>query len=343
LPLTRVGELQAFLDQEWRRGHVLAADEALLRWQHRRDNDELSFVVADDGGELVGVLGVIAVELSIHGRRVSGAWLTTWVVAADLRRRQLGLRLLEFVLDAHDFVGTLGGNTTTMSILRALRFHTRTAVPRWLRPLDVDALEVVTGRRLRAQTLARPAATIAAWRPEHAEPWNRVWRERIGPAMVGVARDAAYLDWRYLSHPRFRYELHVATDPVGDPSALLVHRVEHVRDLDATVVRIVDALGDPDGVAALAAELVHRGTANRAAFADFYCTAPRLAAPLAAAGFVEEASLDEPLPTRFQPIERPGRPLTASLRLASWTAEDDPFAGDDVYFTRSDCDQDRPS
>jgi hypothetical protein len=41
-------------------------------------------------------------------------------------------------------------------------------------------------------------------------------------------------------------------------------------------------------------------------------------------------------------LDHEHHPLAASLRLASWR-DGDPFGGDDVYFTRSDCDQDRPS
>nr|MBA3347678.1 hypothetical protein [Actinomycetota bacterium] len=124
---------------------------------------------------------------------------------------------------------------------------------------------------------------------------------------------------------------------------LLVHRVETVRDLDVQVVRVVEALGDESAIAALAGELARESTAAGVAFADFYCTSGRFAAGLERAGFVAESSLATPFPGRFQPLALGSAPLTAALRLHAGDAGADPFAGEGVYFTRSDCDQDRPS
>jgi GNAT superfamily N-acetyltransferase len=343
-PAARAAELQAFLGREWRAGHVLARDEELLRWQHPRDAEELSFVGAIEADELVGVLGIIPIELCVRGARTPGAWLTTWIVVPAARRRRVGLRLLRFVLDRYDFVGTIGGNATTTTILQALRFHTRPAIPRWVRPLDEDALERLAGRHVAAAPAAADpgGGAVSDWSADLAAAWDRTWVERLAPHVVGTWRDAAYLEWRYLSHPRFDYAVRVALDDDGSPAALLVHRVEEVRGLDATVVRVVEAVGEEAALRRLADDLVSRGTELGFALADFYCTSTRYAAALEAAGFVAESTLAEQLPSRFQPLEPTPRPLSASLRLASWPGPGDLFAGDDVYFTRSDCDQDRP-
>jgi hypothetical protein len=105
----------------------------------------------------------------------------------------------------------------------------------------------------------------------------------------------------------------------------------------------VEALGEIDPLASLLSEVVAEGHEQGAAFADFYCTTSRFAAALERTGFVREEALDMSLPSRLQPLQQSSKPLTAALRLGSWTGDGDPFAGEDVYFTRSDCDQDRPS
>lgn len=348
-PSAEVSELQEFIDAEWRAGHILARDEELLRWQHPRSDDELSVVGATEDGTLVGIVGVIPVGLCLHGARLPGAWLTTWVVTPSARRQRVGLHLLDFVLERHGFVGTIGGNETTMKILSALRFHTRPAIPRWVRTLDAGALArlgVAPGLHGAGSDDTEPVAgpfSVRDWSSGDADRWDWYWRDRMAPEVVGVWRDAAYLTWRYLSHPRYRYRIRVAEGKDGAPKALLVHRLEPVRDMNVTVVRVVDALGDVDAVACLAYDLVRIGRERGAAFADFYCTSVRFAAGLGAAGFYPESALDVALPSRFQPLAPGSWPLTAALRLS---AEDDSstvFAGDDVYFTRSDCDQDRPN
>src|SRR5712691_7128388 len=96
-----IAELQEFLDRHWKRGHVLARDAELLRWQHRspRGPDALEIVTARDaGGALLGLLGIIAGEATVRGGRRPAAWLTTWIVPPEHRQRQVGLRLLHHVL-----------------------------------------------------------------------------------------------------------------------------------------------------------------------------------------------------------------------------------------------------
>lgn len=346
-PLGRLGELQAFIDEHWKRGHVLSRDAELLRWQHPRDDpDELSVLVAaDDDGRMQGILGIIPVPYCRHGARGDGAWLTTWVVTEAARRSQLGLALLRHAMDGPDFVGTIGGNETTMRLLRALRFATRPAVPRWVRigePAALAALLGEAGKRLPASAPATGpprGVDVQPWSPELAAAWDRTWRERLAPGLVGTWHDSEYLRWRYLDHPRFRYALRVAVDAGGSVSALLVWRRQTIQDRDQDVVRILELLGDPVAANALAADLVHETVSERTAFLDFYCTSAEFAAPLAAAGFVPEDQLGARLPAVFQPLD----PRRTALTAAFWAPDGHAFEGAATYFTRSDCDQDRPN
>jgi len=349
-PVARLDELQSFIDEHWKRGHVLARDVALLRWQHPRENpNELSVLVADeDDGRMQGILGIIPVPYCRHGERGEGAWLTTWVVTEAARRRQLGLALLRRAMDGPDFVGTIGGNETTMRLLRALGFATRPAVSRWVRAGDRAALASLmqaAGANSAALSPASqmvPAASgaeVQPWSPELAAPWDRTWRERVASGLVGTWRDSDYLRWRYLEHPRFRYELRVIRDPAGGVRALVVWRRQAIQDRSEEVVRVLELLGEPAAAATLARDLVRETGTERTAFLDFYCTSTAFAAPLEAAGFVPEHTLGAELPALFQPLD----PRRTALTAAFWAPGKEAFDGADVYFTRSDCDQDRPN
>ncbi len=340
-PADRSAELRAFIDAEWRAGHVLARDERLLRWQHPRPAGELSVAAATAGGDLVGILGAIPVDVCVHGDRVDGAWLTTWVVREDARTGGAGLRLLDFVLARHAFAGTIGGNATTMRILGALRFRLVEAVPRWVRPLDGESLRRLVGAEaLPGAPLAPGAVEARPWGADTAERWDACWR-RLAPGLVGTWRDAAYVEWRYASHPTFDYRVRVAVVD-GEAAALVVSRLEQVDGLDVTVLRVLEALGDEDAVAGLLEEALAAGLDAGAAFADFSCTSPRPAGALARAGFRRDGEAGAPFPSRFHPLEPEPRPLTAAYRLRG-AADGDPFDGEAPYFTRSDCDQDRPA
>jgi hypothetical protein len=356
-PVERIDELQAFIDRHWKAGHVLSRDRELLRWQHPHPSDDRLSVLVADGpeGGIVGILGIIPAGFCARGERLGASWLTTWVVRPEARGDQVGLRLLTRVMAETDgLVATLGGNETTMRILRSLRFHTIASVPRWVRPGSLDALDALLG----AAGQPDRAAYWRGWRPprsqaraaaggvrivpwsEDGERWDRLWA-RLSRDLVGTWRDADYLRWRYLAHPRFEYQVRLA-ERDGEVVALLAYRRQPVSGVDADVVRVLEAIGDEDAVARLAAEAVDAVSDDRLALIDFYCTGARFGAALERVGFTPEPA-ESALPSLFAPLDARRARLTGAFWSAAGGGADALFAGPDTYFTRSDCDQDRPN
>jgi hypothetical protein len=353
LPVSRIEELQAFIDEHWRHGHLLARDAELLRWQHRfpGEDQRLSFLVARSAGRIVGALGVIVVSFGIHGRRSSAGWLTTWIATPAAREDQGGLRLLRHVLDEpFGFVGTTGANDTALRIYRALGFSIRESVPRWVRVISDDALATLLGDRSLpdgAPSSGPPASgslRICTWSEGHAERWDELWERRLAPRLIGVWRDAAYLRWRYLEHPHFTYMVRVAEDENGSLRGMAVYRIAEVQGAEGRVARIVDLHGDAEAMTALASDVVGAAAQAGAAFAEFFCSAGIVAEPLEACGFTVEPEPTHALPALIEPLnlELSAR-LTGAFRVGASVGVDQAvFASDALYITRSDCDQDRP-
>jgi hypothetical protein len=293
--------VRELVDRWWKPGHVLARDEALLRWQYRfpGDDERLSVLLARVAGRPVGFLGIVQAPFCRRGELLPCGWLATWTVAEEARETQAGLALLMEALRSFDVVGCLGFNEQAEAIYRRLGFDVRTPLPRYV------ALE--------------PRGAPAAASPWDEAGWDRCWKE-IAPSFVGTARDAAFLRRRYVEHPRYRYVLRCAGN------ALVVHRVQD------GVVRFVEALGDADAAAALVGLALHE--AEGAWLADFTCVNEAHAEPFLRAGFVPEASLPEPPPDRFEPLGRSPRGLGGAFHGVR---------ADEIYATRADGDQDRPS
>jgi GNAT superfamily N-acetyltransferase len=355
LPERRLAELQRFIEEHWRRGHVLARNQALIRWQHRSAQPErLSVLVAEEAGGLVAMLGFIAFSACLQGERARGGWMTNWLVVPEHRGRGLGRALVERALDREfDVVGALGGNETTQTVLSRLGFEGRPSMPRWLRIASADALADLLGdhaaaypeeawRAWRAhERLGRnsPRAQVTGWSHESAERWDSIFRERFAGTLVGAWRDADHLRRRFVEHPVFSYEILFAD------TGIAVYRIETVRDSGHSLLRIVDFLAEPGAGDALAAALVDAMERERVVFADFFCASRRFGEPLENAGFVLEGSLPASLPARFQPLDFADRPLASSLWITGRHTGSGRGWRDaaDLYVTRSDSDLDRPN
>jgi GNAT superfamily N-acetyltransferase len=250
----RVPEVQRFIEEHWRRGHALARDEELLRWQHRSlaDPGRLSILVADQAGELVAMLGLVEFEACLGERRGRGAWMTNWLVVPERRGEGIGAALVERARSEYAFVGALDANEATRRAL-AGSFVER-PILRWALVYDPDAARALLGRE---PEWIDAAAAVAAG------------------ALFGACRDAEFLAWRYRAHPRFEYTV------LNRDSELSAYR------LAGRVLRVVDFLGDEE----LAQEVAEAGRATGAAFAEFSCASAGYAAPLEAAGFRRASGL----------------------------------------------------
>jgi predicted N-acetyltransferase YhbS len=353
LAAAEIVELQSFVREHMRPGHIFASDAELVRWQYRcpGDHDRLSMLVARDDDQIVGVLGLIVLAFNNAGRRASGGWLATWTVAPAARERQAGLSLLRHMLaEPLEFIGVLGVTETALRIYQALGFSIRESIPRWVRVISDDALAKLLGERYSPcgepsrRLPARGSLRISRWTEAHAERWEELWERRLAPRSIGVWRDAAYLRWRYLEHPRFTYTVQVAEDRDGSLRGMVVYRLIDVRGAEGKVARIVDLHGDAEAMTALVSDVVATAVRAGAAFAEFFCSAGAVAGPLGACGFTMEPEPTDALPALVEPLnlELPAR-VTGAFRFgAAPGAGQAMFESDALYVTRSDCDQDRP-
>jgi GNAT superfamily N-acetyltransferase len=369
-----VGELQHFIDQYWRRGHILARDEALLRWQYDplRSRTGLfdgpTILLAKEGKRLVGMLGLICVDCNIRGTIVPAAWMAILLGIPEVRTKGVGLKLLDALAGlGFEAVFVLGINDQVKQIYRRLGYEILEDMPRWLGVFDVErAVRLVTGCsaapdeagirakcknchvRAGGDAARRSHIEIVDWSGTFARAWNETWSGSFSPRLIGTNRDAAYLSWRYVNHPSFTYMLRLARETRdGRIAGLAVMRVEQIKDREEKVLRVVEFLATPDAAPSLAQSVIAAGREHGVTFADFYVTHPQAAAPLEAEGFRRySGNPDVPvLPSRLQPLEggefkmQGAFLLSARLRARIGSL----LSSGDFYVTKSDGDMDRPN
>lgn len=368
-----VPALMTFINDFWAKDHVLSRDEALFRWQYdssRRDGNDSppSVLIAWQGDRIVGMLGLTYMRWRQTGCSYLGAWNSHWFVLPEMRNSHLSLHLVRQVSRSGvEVIGSVGINATALKLLRALDYEVISEIPRWVAVVDpakTAALIIASGitsaraeevlvacrQRIAGPRIASEAHVLwetVTWNEELAAGWESCWQEMISPAFTGVARDSAYIRWRYIQHPSFDYQVLLARHRAsGEIGGIAVFRLETVRGRSERVLRILDLLtADRSATSALLDHVRLVAGEADVAFADFYCT--KSIDGLAEEGFQLERleSNPFPIPFRLQPLESGGRSLNAAIRLprALRGSLSDILAAGALYLTKSDGDQDRPN
>lgn len=115
IQLNEADKLQTFIDQIWKKDHVLGKNKRLLDYQHKNEKDgRYNFVVAcnTDTGDFDIVLGFIPhsqYDIDTVNRHI---WLAIWKKTDKKTPRGLGKKLLDFLEEDYkpDSIGSIGIN-----------------------------------------------------------------------------------------------------------------------------------------------------------------------------------------------------------------------------------------
>ena len=203
-----------------------AAEASRLRWewQYRRNpnnpGQEPEIWIAREGPAIVGQYATMPVKVSVRGTELQGSWGMDVMVAPERQRQGLG-EVLFRTWDRN--VGAslgLGLSDASYRLFQKLRWPDVGPVPCLVKPLTRRALRrpnwpVAANRLVSALTL--PFIRIVARnRPLRAEvrliqrfddSFTALWEELAPKFEFAVRRDAAYLNWKYVSAPHVRYSI----------------------------------------------------------------------------------------------------------------------------------------
>ncbi len=367
-----VEAVQRFIDQHWRPGHILTRDEALFRWQfdstRKTGHEGFSILLAREQDRVVGMLGLIGFDFNVRGMVIPGVWLSQWTTLPEVRSLGVGMDLLWAVRDlGYEAIFVLGANEIARKIYAAMGFEILPSVPRWVGVFDIEGAiqllkraapseqvnrlrqfcaEYAIDRRLQASKT--PQVQILDSCETFAGEWDRFCTNELQRSFVGPNKDAAYLNWRYINHPLFKYEMRLALEAkTRKIVGLAVFRIEKVRGSDEKILRIVEFLSSPQAEAPLGESLVGAARDSGVIFADFYCTSEKRASALENVGFQRVVPTDRIacFPARFQPLEAEHSEIAAAFWLSGGLRKELGKLAElqELYDTKADSDQDRPN
>jgi predicted N-acetyltransferase YhbS len=239
-----------------------AAEASRLRWewQYRRNPNnpggEPEIWIAREGPAIVGQYATMPVQVSIGGREVRGSWGMDVMVAPERQRQGLG-EVLFRTWDRN--VGAslgLGLSDSSYRLFQKLRWPDVGPLPCFVKPLTRRALRrpnwpVAVNRLVSAVTLpiiklvarTRPLAAEVRMLQRFDDSFTELWEQLAARFDLAVRRDAAYLNWKYVSAPHVRY-LIAALRRNDRNVGYAVYR--HLHEPRGRVTLLVDFLTDPD-------------------------------------------------------------------------------------------------
>jgi hypothetical protein len=370
LGLSEYPRVSQFLDEFWAKNHIYVRDQSLFDWTFTRaghwDDETYSFAVAEDGGEIVAILGGIPFTFNCLGKSSKAVWIVNYAVRPDHRRGPAALQLLStFRKPPFQTVIAAGLNPASTIIYKVLRGMVLPEMPRHFavfpkaedRMADLLQLTYPDWTRERAASLTQ--AFVLTENGDHAVPhgttlptsWDESDWPEIASQTVGAARDTDYLNWRYVQHPCFKYG--IVTVLEGNRTGLAVWRLEAIQQETPAgrvpvdrLARLVEFLpvSESNGRELISA-LLWEVRAAGALGVDFYGYHGLIRSILQHNGLRSiEAHPDGALiPSRFQPLDiHVGGILNAMFAPAGLpcctTEPNSPW-----YWTKSDSDQDRPN
>jgi len=321
-----VEALATFIDEHWQRGHVLARSRALLDWQHREPDGSYNFLMAWDGGTLLGVLGYIPTRR--YDAALAGAnllWLALWKTRDDARVAGLGLRLLHELaaMEPHAAIGVSGIRLAHPPIYRALGYRVGELTQHY-------AVSPSAPRRLIA------AAAAVTWPYPRSGDASFVELDEVQLRQLRFDsrtvphKTPVYFAERFLRHPFYRYRVFLLSG--GGRRGLLATRLA-THD-DAAALRLVDFAGDMEVLARSGTGLGALMQESAAEYADLWHWGLP-AGVLERAGFARvDPAGPVIVPNYFEPfLARNGRILCAIKAPG----------GAVPLVLRADGDQDRPN
>src|ERR1700680_158248 len=135
--LAEYPRVSQFLDDHWAKNHIYVRQRPLFDWTFTRKNhwedETYSFAVAEDGDEIVAILGGIPFTFNCLGKSSKAVWIVNYAVRPDHRRGPVALQLLStFRRPPFDEVIASGLNPESTIIYKVLRGTVLPELPRHL-------------------------------------------------------------------------------------------------------------------------------------------------------------------------------------------------------------------
>lgn len=232
-----ISAIMQFLDQNWKKDHILARDEAFFAFQHVY-GAEVSYVIAVDEQEhILGTLGYIP-----YGQEDRDVMTVMWKVV-HTSDSMLGIKLLQFLIEKGGVrsASSPGINKKTVGIYQFLGYHVG-VMKHWyrLRKQEKYIIAQVTDDVILQSIVNEQISLFEIQDVQQLQKcfdWETYQKDCYYPY-----KEKAYIERRYFEHPIYQYHVYGVGDAMQKTDLLLVFRIQEHEG--ARALRLVDCIGN---------------------------------------------------------------------------------------------------
>lgn len=318
-----IPRIMQFIDEHWKRGHILARDRAFFEWQYM-DGDKVNvFLGIDDASGTIYGIHCVIVYSQCPNPDISGSiWKTI-----KSNNPVLGMELSSYAYEQLHarYSCSAGLSKKAIRIWKMLDMNP-VSMDHYYRLTDREEYQIAKVESKRIPEVEETGYEIVAI--DSIEEMKHIISERELANHI-MSKDYAYIQKRYFDHPIYQYDMWKILDPNGISHSILITREEAVQN--RKVCKIIDFYGKLSDLGQITPALDQLMKEREYEFVDVYSfgVPPEL---YEQAGFMRcETDSENIIPNYFHPFEQKNvdldliNPMIEGLRLF-----------------RGDGDQDRP-
>ena len=317
--------IMKFIDEHWKKGHVLATDMELFNWQYI-NYDKVNFVLGcDANNDIQGVLGYIPYDETNEKDIALALWK-----AENTSDSFLGIKMLVYLLqeEEHTTVFCTGINPkTTYTIYQYLGMTVGTML-HWYR-LRSQEKYYIAGI---VNDIIPPISQIDKYSlklyNDFTELENDFDYKEYEKMVKRPFKSKTYIKKRYFEHPVYEYKVYGVINETDKATAIIVLRIQGYNE--AKTIRFVDCIGESNCIMHITKDIDRLLQEYNAEYVDMY-EVGLSEEMMSSAGWLRVKDSGNIIPNYFSPYEK----CNVDIHYCS----SDPGA---VLF-RGDGDQDRPN
>ena len=319
-----IGELMQFIDEYWRKGHILSTNRDFFMYEMVIDG-KVNFLIAKNR-EIEKIESIIGFLPASKDKDKLDVWGVIWKSAPEAMP-MLGIELMKRlpeIIGARTVLGVGANSKTAVPLLSRICHYYTCKMKHYYRLANLDdyAIAKVNHKVIPDYSDSENLKII---RIEDKEELKHFFDFSINKNKIPY-KDEWYYCRRFLKHPVYKYDIYGLR--LDDRKALMVIRKQEYDG--RSVLRIVDYEGDPSLFEKCGSFLDEILIGNE--YIDFYFAGFEENI-VKSAGFVDIDAFDNIIPDYFHPFEQ----KNVDIYVVSSNNTDE------CSFFKADGDQDRPS